>query len=226
MSMKPTIIFDMDGVIVRSEDLWNTYEEELFQTIVHPDIRKQIIGTTRGLSEGMIYRRLVELGHTGTKEELYQAYDAIAAHLYAQAPLTSGIDELIFLLHNKGIPLGIVSASPIPWIQIVLGRLKHGDVFSYVESVNEHPDLRPKPAPDGYIAAMKALGAKPTHTLIIEDSQTGVNAATESGAHVCCFTFHHDNEADWPQGVENYAHSTEELTSVCNEFIRSQEPSH
>lgn len=218
--MNKAIIFDMDGVIIRSEDRWNALEATLFPKILAPHIAKQMIGTTRGMSEYQIYQRMCELGHTGSKKELYDAYEEGAQSIYAEGVLTENIDAIIHTLHTHGAKLGIVSASPVPWIKIVLQRLPHAADISFVESVSEHPELRPKPAPDGYLAAMKALGVEPSHSLIVEDSQTGINAAVASGAHVCCLTVHHIEEP--PAGVEIYARSSKELEDVCLRFLHGE----
>lgn len=208
----------MDGVIIRSEDRWNAHEAVLFAKILTPEIRARIGTTTRGMSESQIFARLQELGHTGTKQELYDAYGEEAERIYREGELTPGMDDLLHVISETGARIGLVSSSPRPWIDMVLARLPHAAEIGFVESVNEHPALKPKPAPDGYLAAMEALGVKPQDTLIVEDSQTGINAAVASGAHVCCLTIHH--ESDPPAGVEVYAHTAEELTAVCLRFLR------
>mgnify|MGYP001569030699 CR=1 FL=1 len=217
MVMNPTIIFDMDGVIVRSEQLWNDQEPAYFARILEPSIAQQLIGNTRGLAESLIYEKAKELGHTGTKEDFFSGYDVLAQTIYREAPITIGIDSLIATLAMFGVRLGLVSSSPKNWINIVLDRLKHGTAFEFVESVNDHPELAPKPAPDGYVAAMKALGSTNTETLIIEDSQTGINAAIASGAHVCGFALHMDGEL--PHGADIFSHTMEELERHCQKFI-------
>ncbi len=217
--MKPTVIFDMDGVMIKSEQLWDLYEPAYLRKIVGPAIANQLIGTTRGHAMSITYQRARALGHTGTKEDFYAGYGELAVDIYANGPITEGIDTLIGKLHAEGVCLGLVSSSPMDWIMPVVHRLRHGNEFAYIESVNDHPDLHPKPSPDGYIAAMNALGSQPSHTLIIEDSQTGINAAIASGAHVCCFTLHHDGEL--PHGVETYAHSAAELETICLNFLNA-----
>lgn len=218
--MKPAIIFDMDGVIVRSEQLWNEYEPDYLHGILEKSIADQIIGKTRGLAESLIFELAKELGHTGTRQAFFDGYDVLAQNIYKIAPITSGIDDLIGLLSSSGAALGLVSSSPKNWIQIVLDRLKNGNVFTFVESVNDHPELKPKPSPDGYLAAMKALDVEPQDTLIIEDSQTGINAAIASGANVCGFALHVDHEL--PQDALWYAHTIQELESRCLLFLQGE----
>ncbi len=217
--MSPAIIFDMDGVIIRSEQLWNEREPPYLRRILGPDIASQISGKTRGLSASMIYEWAKGLGYRGSKSEMYKGYDVLAKRIYEEGPITEGIDGLIRALHEKDVILGLVSSSRKPWIMTVVGRLTNGNAFQFIESVDDHPELRPKPAPDGYIAAMRALKVTPEHTLIIEDSQTGINAAIASGAHVCCFTLHAEGEL--PHGIDRYVHSVKELTDLCYDFANS-----
>lgn len=215
--MNPTIIFDMDGVIVKSEQAWNEVEPAYFAHILEPAIAEQLIGKTRGMAESMIYEKAVELGHRGTKADFFAGYETLAQNIYRKAPITFGIDELIGRLRDAGVRLGLVSSSPTSWIALVLDRLHSGAAFTFVESVNDHPELKPKPAPDGYLAAMKMLGSTNAETLIIEDSQTGINAAIASGAHVCGFMHH--VEIELPHGAEIYADTSEELKTICERFI-------
>lgn len=213
--MKPAIIFDMDGVIVRSEQLWDEREPSYLRKILQPPIAEQIIGKTRGCSVSMIYEWAKRLGHTGSYDVFFKGYDELAVDIYTKGHITSGIDELIGQLQTRGVRLAVVSASPINWVMAVVNRLQHKHAFQFIESVNAHQELKPKPAPDGYIAAMKTLHALPGETLIIEDSQTGINSAITSGAHVCCFTLHAEEP---PHGVDTYAHTIEELSAVCQSF--------
>lgn len=214
--MHRAVIFDMDGVIIKSEQLWNEREPAYLRAILGETIADQIIGKTRGLAESQIFALAQTLGHNGTKQAFYDGYDVIAQNIYRQGPITPGMDDLIGLLAESGMSLGLVSSSPRNWIQIVVDRLTHGECFSFIESVNDHPEFKPKPAPDGYIAAMKALAIPKEETLIVEDSQTGINAAIASGAHVCGFALH--MEAELPHGADTYAHTMGQLQLVCEKF--------
>lgn len=216
--MSKAILFDMDGVIIHSEKLWNEQEPAYLRKILSRQAADQMIGNTRGLSESLIYEWAKKLGFNGSRTSFYDGYDKLAQKIYAVAPLTPGMDELLGELGSSGAAIGLVSSSPMDWIRIVTSRLTNKSVFRFIESVNAHPELRPKPAPDGYIAAMKALNVSPGETLIIEDSQTGINAGVASGARVCCFALHADKEK-MPIGVTQYAHTMQELKNACMAFI-------
>ena len=53
--------------------------------------------------------------------------------------------------------------------------------------LNERTDLKPKPEPDGYLEALKNLEADPKLSIILEDSNSGIQAAKASGAYVIGF---------------------------------------
>ncbi len=218
LTVLKAVIFDMDGVIAHSETLWNEKEPAYLRKILDTSAANTIIGNTRGLSESLIYEWAKKLGYSGSRKVFYEGYNTVAQTIYPLCTITPGMDDLIGELHAHNALLGLVSSSPMDWIRMVTTRLTNENAFDFVESVNAHPELRPKPAPDGYIAAMKALRVEPSQTLIIEDSQTGINAAIASGAHVCWFALHVDT-LKMPTGVTQYAHTIEELRTACLSFI-------
>jgi HAD superfamily hydrolase (TIGR01509 family) len=85
-----------------------------------------------------------------------------------------------------GLPVAVVSNSAFHRLHRSVERagmlaLAGGHVYS-AEDVG-----RPKPAPDGYLHAARALGHEPAHCLVIEDSPTGVRAARAAGMRVLGF---------------------------------------
>lgn len=214
--MAKAVIFDMDGVIAHSESLWNEKEPAFLRKILPKSASDTIIGNTRGLSESLIFEWAKKLGYSGKRSDFYDGYNTLAQIIYPTCTITPGMDNLIGELHAHNALLGLVSSSPMDWIRMVTARLINEKAFDFIESVNTHTELRPKPAPDGYNAAMKALSVDPSHTLIIEDSQTGVNAAIASGANVCCFALH---AKSLPTGVTVYAHTIEKLRTICLAFM-------
>lgn len=66
-----------------------------------------------------------------------------------------------------------------------LQMLEKAKLIQYLDVVLTRQDIaQPKPHPEVYIQAMRRLGVKPGQTLILEDSDHGIKAAEESGAHV------------------------------------------
>jgi len=102
------------------------------------------------------------------------------------APFTSasvGARELLHELSTRGTPLGLVSNSPLRFVQRSLEIVGFADRFDVV--VSAHEVAAPKPAPDPYLEACRQLGVDAGPNVIaLEDSPTGVTAARAAGLTV------------------------------------------
>ena len=215
------VIFDMDGVIIRSQQAWRVRERAYLKKILAPDLAVLAQQEAdQGLALSLVYENLQKRGYTGNSQEFLAGYNRMAPSVYQNAPLTPDIDLLLESLHGAEAAIALISASSRDWMDYVLKRLSNADLFTYIESVHNHPTLRPKPAPDGYLAAMKKLGIPASETLIVEDSQAGIRAAISSGAHVCGFLLH-TNGAIY-EGCDWYAATPESLREVCMRFAKGK----
>lgn len=184
--MSKAFIFDMDGVLVNSEICWEKRDREFFGEALHQKIKDNLLGST----PQAIYELACKNGFQMPKDEFLRKYNELALSVYTTSELTKGADELIEKLVMLGFKIGLVTSSPMSWVEQVLPRLSNRAAFSYVLSIADRSDLRSKPAPDAYIEAMEKLGATPEDTVVLEDSNTGIKAARASGAFVMCFREH------------------------------------
>lgn len=181
------VIFDMDGVIINSEPqhyeayvmLCKDYGVELPY-----EIYKGFIGGTHATVCEYLKK---DLGIPLPEEEMQEILRKNRQYLidtkgYEEIP---GIRELIQSLHSHGIRLAIASSSPEKEIQAVvesLGIEKYFEKLVSGETV-EHP----KPAPDVFLKAVKALDLSVDECIIIEDSGNGVKASVAAGVPVIGF---------------------------------------
>ena len=93
-----------------------------------------------------------------------------------------GAVELLDALHGAGIPVALVSNSPSKLVARALESAGLSGVFETI--VTPKPPLRPKPAPDVYEEACRALGVETSGAVALEDSPTGVAAARAAGITV------------------------------------------
>lgn len=179
-------IFDMDGVIVNSEPEWECAESEFLPEIlgreVYLKIKDQILGSTTDT----IYEAAAQNGARISKGDFLAEYDRQAVEVYRNSPLTPGIDVLMERLVYLNFKLGLVTASRPFWIQQVLPRLRKPEYFQSTVSLAENKTLRPKPFPDGYTEAMRQLNCLPNRTIILEDSNRGIQSAKASNALTIC----------------------------------------
>lgn len=90
-----------------------------------------------------------------------------------------GAYELVKDLQRNGVKTGLVSASPRIIVDAVLDNVGT-DLFPF--SISSDDVDNTKPHPDAYLKAAKLAKSDIANCLILEDSLTGVNAATSSGA--------------------------------------------
>ncbi len=184
-TLNKAFIFDMDGVVVNSEPVWERYEQKFLPELMGKDIYVKIKDKILGNSVSGIYKVASKCGFKMAKIEFEQAYDQYAKIVYEEVKITDGIEELINKLILMSFKLGLVSSSRQYWIDLVMKKLKGKKLFQFVLSLDGDA-IRPKPFSDGYLEAINRLGSKPNMTIILEDSQRGVKAAKASGALTIC----------------------------------------
>ncbi|MFC6726421.1 HAD family hydrolase, partial [Halobium palmae] len=177
------VLFDMDGVIVDSEDYWLDFEDEtLFpETLSEPYPDNDEI---TGMNFREIYDYLdTNYELTASRQGFVDRYNETAEEIYGeQVALMPGFHDLLDALRDRGLKVGIVSSSPPDWIRVVIDRFDLGP-FDVVASADEI-DGPGKPQPDVYEGAAATLGVPPERCVVIEDSENGTRSAERAGMHV------------------------------------------
>jgi HAD superfamily hydrolase (TIGR01509 family) len=196
------VIFDLDGVLVESEGLWNRAKRELVEAhgLPWPDDAER---TMMGMSSPEWSGYLVDLGVPMEPGAISDAVVARLSEIYAEElPLLPGAQEAVRRL-AAGWPLGVASSSNRPIIELVLREAGIQDCFAVTVSSEEV--ARGKPAPDVYQEAARRLGAEPGDCVAIEDSTNGLRAAQAAGMGVVAIPnreFPPDPEVVAAAGVE------------------------
>jgi HAD superfamily hydrolase (TIGR01509 family) len=174
------VVFDLDGVLVDSEERWDAAREGL----VRERGGRWTEGATRdmmGMSapEWSAYLR-DELGVPLEAEEINrEVVERMLAGYRSELPLLPGAGEAVRSLAARW-PLGLASSANREVIEAVLGET--GWPFAAVVSSEEVP--RGKPAPDVYLEAARRLGVGPEACAAIEDSSNGLRSAAAAGMTV------------------------------------------
>lgn len=211
-------IFDMDGVIINSEPVWERYEQQFLPKLIGQKIYAQIKDQIIGNSVSGIYQLATDYGLKMDKAQFEQTYDEYATLVYQEAKITEGIEKLISNLALADFKLGLVSSSRQYWIDLVLKKLDYKNRFQLIMSLDSE-GISPKPAPNGYLKAIKILGASPETTIILEDSKRGVQAAKASGSVTICLTKNLPPNYR-PAGADYYAASVPELVDQTKELLQ------
>lgn len=208
--MNKAFIFDMDGVIIDSESVWVKYEPKFLPQLVGKNIYSKIKDKTIGSTVTKIYELAYRYGLEMDKNKFVSVYDSYAEIVYKEAKITAGVARFIENLIDINFKLAIVSSSRWRWIEATLAKMtKTANNFQYILSLNDE-GIASKPSPQGYQKAMQALNAKPSSTIILEDSQRGIEAAKAAGAFVICLKENVANE-NVPKGADMYIETLKDL---------------
>lgn len=178
------VVFDNDGLLLDTESVWTRAEEDLFErrgTEFTPADKRELVGTSAEIAGGVLERRL---GEPGRAVELIEELNVLViAELEHGVEAMIGARELLERLRERGTPIGLVSNSPLRFVQRsieIVGLEGHFDVV-----LSAHEVAAPKPAPDPYLEACRRLGVEPGPAVVaLEDSPTGVAAAIAAGLTV------------------------------------------
>jgi sugar-phosphatase len=171
------VIFDMDGVIIDSEPLWQEAEIAVLASVGIALDRRLCLQTTGLRSDELVAywyarRPWTAPAPADVERELLRTVGAL---IRARAGRTAGLDAILATLAARDVRLGLASSSPYTIIVAVLERLGLTETFACVHSAEEEP--YGKPHPGVYLSAARKLGVAPEACCAIEDSLNGVLAA-------------------------------------------------
>ncbi len=176
------VVFDLDGVIIDSEEVWEEvrrgYVAEYGRQF-RPDSQDRMMG----MSTPEWSRHLAEeVGVPRTPEQVASdVLDRMAARYRADLPLIPGAVAAVRRLGER-FTLALASSSARILIDQVLATAELTDAFAVTLSTEEVP--RGKPAPDVYLTATEKLGLTPAECAAIEDSSNGLRSAAAAGLAV------------------------------------------
>jgi HAD superfamily hydrolase (TIGR01509 family) len=202
------VVFDLDGVIVDSEQVWDevreAYTRETGGTYTERATRDMM-----GMSSPEWSRYMAEALHVpGTPEQINAAVVERMLARYGEAPpLIPGAVEAVQRLSARWT-LAIASSSNPELIEVVLRAAGLSDLFRVAVSSQEVQ--RGKPAPDVYLEAARRLGVDPGRAVAIEDSHNGIRSAKAAGMCVVAVPNLH-----FPPDGEALAQADDVLASVA-----------
>jgi HAD superfamily hydrolase (TIGR01509 family) len=176
------VVFDLDGVLLDSEHVWDDVREELARERGgrwHERAQADMMGMSS--TEWSRYMHDV-IGLPEPPAEINaEVMRRMRARYTAHLPLVEGAVEAVQRLAGA-FRLGLASSSNRPLIEFVLEAAGVGHLFAAFVSSEEVE--RGKPAPDVFLEAARRLGVVPERCAAIEDSGNGIRAAHAAGMRV------------------------------------------
>jgi HAD superfamily hydrolase (TIGR01509 family) len=177
------IVFDMDGLLLDTERIaLATFEEAC---------------RAHGLEvERTVYERCIGTSVQGTRDILggalgYDVYDRLSREWFSRYEarvLTQAVDvkdggiEILELTRSLGVPIALATSTATELARTKLRLAGLLDFFAAI--VGGDVVANPKPHPEPYLTAARALGFAPNQCWAIEDSDNGVRAAHAAGLFV------------------------------------------
>jgi len=183
------VIFDLDGVLLDSEQVWDEAREQLAKERGgrwHENAQRDMMGMSS--PEWSRYMHDV-IGLPEPPEEISREVVERMMKLYREhLPVVPGAREAVDRLAARW-PLGLASSSNRELIDLALELLGVEHLFK--ATVSSEEVAGGKPAPDVYLEAARRLGVEPTHAAAIEDSENGIRAAKAAGMRVIAIPNQH-----------------------------------
>ena len=171
-------IFDMDGLLIDSEPLWDRAELEVIAGLGVDIRRRNELPDTLGLRIDMV----VELWFAQQPwngPDRGEVTDRIISRALSlveeERPLLPGVREAVALCKAQGLKVGLASASPLHMLEKVLAMCDLRDSFDALVSAQTLP--LSKPHPQVYLDCAARLGVDPLTCVALEDSVNGMIAS-------------------------------------------------
>jgi sugar-phosphatase len=172
-----TVIFDMDGLLIDSEPLWQEAGSETLWSFGRELTAEQYHSSTGLRTEEWIQHWFhhfdIPMEHSLT------AIDTIInkaiQKIDTKGQIFPGVETIIPFFKQRGFKIGLATSSPLSLVNVVLRKLNLENSFDAITSAEKLP--WGKPHPEVYINCATALGVRSIECIAFEDSFNGMIAA-------------------------------------------------
>ena len=215
--MIEAVVFDLDGVLLDSEQLWDEAREQLARERGgrwHDQAQRDMMGMS-----SLEWSRYMHetIGLPEPPEEISrEVVERLTALYRERLPAIPGAKEAVERL-AADYKLGLASSSNRELIDLALELL--GVAHLFAATVSSEEVAHGKPAPDVYLEAARRLGIEPARAAAVEDSQNGILAAKAAGMRVIAIPNRH-----FPPDEQALARADVTLGSLAELTAEAAEP--
>jgi HAD superfamily hydrolase (TIGR01509 family) len=215
--MLKAVLFDMDGVLVDTEELTFRSAQQMFKEhgffVTREDFRPYI-GTGENSYIGNVARKYgFQVDIPRDKERMYTIFGHLAKGNLKALP---GVAGFIKVCRDQGLKLAVATSAD--YVKMMINLKETGlDPDHFDALVNGQDIINKKPDPEIYLKTASILGVNPDECLVVEDAVNGIDAAKAAGMRCLAVTNSFGrNElgmADWicdslehypPEALSNY----------------------
>lgn len=195
------VLFDMDGVLVDSEEYICLAAIEMFKELGYattPSDFKPFTGTGENRYIGGVAEKYgIPIDIDIVKARTYEIYGKLVRGQLVPLP---GAEEFIGRCRQKGLRLALATSADrikmeINLVETGIPPSTFGSIITGLDVINK------KPFPDIYLSAADRLGLTPGECLVVEDAVSGIRAGRSAGCKCLAVTTSFSREelaeADW-----------------------------
>ncbi len=187
-----TVIFDIDGLLIDSEPLWNEAATELFQQYGVNMTEEQYKSTTGLRTKEFVqwWFQYFNIGNSELKRAEEKIVELVLLKIEEKGKIMPGVPYIFDFFQRKSFKIGLATSSPPALIDLVV-RLS--GIEKYLHATASAEDLAyGKPHPQVYLDCAASLGSTPTSCICFEDSFNGMIAA--KAARMKCVIVPHSSQ--------------------------------
>jgi HAD superfamily hydrolase (TIGR01509 family) len=205
-----TVVFDLDGVLLDSEQVWDDVRENLARErggTWHPGAQRAMMGMSSPEWSRYMHE---QIGLAESPAEINRLVVERMRERYASGPpwLPGAIDTVRRLADE--FALGLASSSNRELIDLVLAAGGIDSLFAATASSEEV--AAGKPAPDVYLEVARRLGVDPHDCVAVEDSHNGIRSAKAAGMRCVAVPNRHFPPGEAVADADAVVSSLEQLT--------------
>ncbi len=202
------IVFDMDGVLVDSEHLWQKAEFEIFSSL-GVNVTEELAAKTKTMTTKEVaefWQSRFAWKDASTKQVEEWVTSRVIELIENENCEIKGVRNFVKKMKIQGYKIGLATNSPYKIIPAVLKKLELTQYFDAISSSDS--EIKGKPNPSVYLTTCSKLNINPIDCIAIEDSYSGMLAAKRAGLRVIAFTNgNSDTDLSIAQSViQNFEH--------------------
>jgi HAD superfamily hydrolase (TIGR01509 family) len=207
------VVFDMDGLMFNTEDLYDIVLQSLLERRGKQftnELKMKMMGLP-GWKAFQVLKDDCQLSDSVEvlEHELHgQFYELLPAHIQ----MMPGLETLLARLEELKIPKSVATSSDRELANLALEMFDLPSRFKFILTSDDVTNG--KPHPEVYEKSAEGLGVEPSEMLALEDSVIGSTAAAASGAYTIAIPGKHSMSGD-------FSHVDHVVDRIDNEKIMS-----